>query len=162
MPLMDLSDDQKRQVAAWVNAGEGLAEVQRRLESEFGLQLTYMDTRFLVDDLDLDLADAEAPVPAQAEAASGAPVAPEAMGPVSGETAAPIGGVSVEVDAVMRPGAMISGSVTFSDGERMGWQVDQMGRLGLIPGPTEGYRPSEADLMDFQNALETELRKKGL
>ncbi|MEO0795690.1 MAG: hypothetical protein AAFX93_11025 [Verrucomicrobiota bacterium] len=167
---MELTDDQKKQVASWVQAGEGLAEVQRRIESEFNAQLTYMEVRFLVDDLELDLVDEEAAAPEQpASTAPAEPSAPVDAGPPVDANASlleegPIGGVSVELDAVMRPGSMVSGSVTFSDGKSMGWQVDQMGRLGLIPGSDteEGYRPSEADLMDFQNALETELRNKGM
>lgn len=159
---MELSDEQKQQVASWVGAGEGLAEIQRRIESEFGIQMTYMDVRFLVDDLELDLVDKEtvsaSDVTKEPAPKPGAAAAGEAELVDDG----PIGGVKVELDAVMRPGSMVSGTVTFSDGETMGWQVDEMGRLGLIPGPTEGYRPSEADIMDFQAALETELRKKGM
>lgn len=154
---MSLSDEQKKQVVTWVSAGEGLAEIQRRLESEFGVQMTYMDVRFLVDDLDLDLVDKDEPK--KAEDTDKPAVDGDASLVDDGLSS---GSLQVEVDAVTRPGAMVSGSVTFSDGEKMGWQVDQMGRLGLIPGPTEGYRPSEDDLMEFQTALEVELRKKGM
>ncbi len=37
------------------------------------------------------------------------------------------------VDTVARPGAMVSGSVTFSDGQKGHWYLDQMGRLGVAP-----------------------------
>ncbi|GHB95511.1 hypothetical protein [Cerasicoccus arenae] len=153
---MDLTPEQKQQVAAWVNDGESLAEIQRRINNEFSVPMTYMDVRFLVDDLELDLVDKTPKVdPADA-------TKPAVDAEASIVDDAPEGGVSVELDAIMRPGAMVSGSVTFSDGESMGWQLDQAGRLGLIPGPTEGYRPSEADVMAFQAALEEELRKKGM
>ncbi len=160
---MSLTDEQKQQVSGWVAAGEGLAEIQRRLESEFGAQMTYMEVRFLVDDLELDLVDKEESKPKTPpeDAADVPAVAAEADlvddGPTGG-----MGNVSVEVDEVMRPGAALSGSVTFSDGEKMGWQLDHYGQLGLLPGKTEGYRPSEGDIMEFQRALEVALRKKGM
>jgi len=158
--FMELTDEQKQQVAGWIRGGDSLAEVQRKLESEFDVQMTYMEVRFLVDDLNVELVDKETP--------SAADVTKAPAGGSGGGEAELVddgpggGGVRVELDAVTRPGAMVSGSVTFSDGESMGWQVDEMGRLGLIPGQTEGYRPSEEDLMEFQNALEAELRKKGM
>lgn len=165
---MKLNDEQKQQVAAWVGQGLGLAEVQRRLESEFGLRPTFMEVRFLVDDLDLNLADptpAEPAKPAEPEAAAANHDAPEpadAELEEDGFTPPPGGGSArVEIDPVQRPGALVSGSVTFSDGETMGWQLDQMGRLGLLPGVTEGYRPSEADIAAFQVELQSALQRQG-
>jgi len=159
---MSLNDEQKKQVVAWVNAGEGLAEIQRRIEAEFGAQMTYMEVRFLVDDLELDLVDKEPPKsaktpPTDADSVPAVDAQADLLDDGPGG-----GGVSVDVDEIMRPGAAISGTVTFSDGEQMGWQVDSYGQLGLLPGKTEGYRPSEDDIMEFQRALEVELRKKGM
>lgn len=165
---MNLSDEQKQQVATWVRGGLGLAEVQRRLESEFGLRPTFMEVRFLVDDLELDLTDPTPPAPAapapQADGASA-----DMPEPVPGDAeledpfgdAVPGGSVNVSIDPVQRPGALVSGSVTFSDGETMGWQLDQMGRLGLLPGSTEGYRPSEEDIAAFQMELQSILQRQG-
>ena len=53
-----------------------------------------------------------------------------------------------------RPGLMVSGRVTFPDGQGGGWYVDEMGRLGIDPD-TAGYRPSEPDLVAFQQELQT-------
>ena len=39
---MNLDETQKRRVAAWIDEGCKLAEIQKRLESELGLRLTYM------------------------------------------------------------------------------------------------------------------------
>ena len=71
------------------------------------------------------------------------------------------GGVSVTVDQLARPGAVVSGKVTFSDGNRAEWYLDQAGRLGLV-AQQPGYRPPAADVQKFQAALETELAKIGL
>ena len=41
-----------------------------------------------------------------------------------------------------KPGMIATGSVTFSDGVKCEWHVDQFYRLALVP-PSEGYRPLE-------------------
>lgn len=173
---MVLSDEQKQQVAGWVREGLGLAEVQRRLESEFGQRATFMEVRFLVDDLDLELTDPTPPPSAKAaepaDAVSGAGTddfsgAADIPEPADAELDDPFdappggGSAKVSIDPIQRPGALVSGSVTFSDGETMGWQLDQMGRLGLLPGTTEGYRPSEADIAAFQVELQNALQRQG-
>ena len=98
---------------------------------------------------------------------SAAPAAAPANQPadLAGETpldAAPIpaGNVSVTVDVVTKPGTMVSGNVTFSDGESAAWYMDQMGRLGVV-AKTQGYKPSAADVQTFQDGLEAEFKKLG-
>jgi len=155
---MSLSPVQLDAVREWITAGESLSSVQQRLDAEFGLKLTFMDVRFLVDDLDLTLSDSDS---ATSGASSESPTKPpdgEAI--LEPDEVSQPGSVSVGVDAITRPGAIISGSVTFTDGQSAEWQLDQMGRIGLIPR-TEGYQPSQEDLAEFQSALEEELRKKG-
>jgi hypothetical protein len=56
---------------------------------------------------------------------------------------------------------VVSGKVTFSDGNAAAWQMDQSGQLGLIPTKA-GYWPPASDVQQFQMALETELSKLGL
>jgi transposase len=56
---MNLDDTQKQTVRAWIEDGQKLAEIQKRLGSQFGLQLTYMEVRLLVDDLKLVPKDPE-------------------------------------------------------------------------------------------------------
>ena len=58
---MNLTEAQRQQVANWINAGAKLSEIQNRLQSELGLKLTYMEVRFLVDDLKLTPHDPEPP-----------------------------------------------------------------------------------------------------
>jgi hypothetical protein len=165
---MKLDDAQNRKVSGWIAEGLKLSEIQKRLASECGLNLTYMEVRLLVDDLKLTPKD---PAPSKGEkllsmspaanagALPDANPAPEADEPSPAPPGVP-GKVSVTVDAVTRPGAMVSGNVTFSDGQPAVWYLDQMGRLGLGP-KQQGYKPSAADLQTFQQALETELSKIG-
>ena len=153
----ELTDEGKREVARWIEEGLGLSDVQRRLSEEHGLTLTYMETRFLVDDLELALQDPDEPeAPVSDDPEEGAVIdGDEGLG----ETAAATTGVSVEVDKVVRPGALASGAVTFTDGVSLQWHLDQMGRLGI--SPKEGYQPSEEDLMAFQEQLQVEMSKAG-
>src|SRR5262245_32539222 len=129
---MNLDDAQRKKVTEWIAQGLKLSEIQTRLGSELGLQLTYMDVRLLVDDLKLVPKDIEPPKPASATlpqpgVSAGKPAA-SGGGPASG--ARPAGALSVSVDQLARPGAMVSGKVTFSDGKSADWYFDQAGRLG--------------------------------
>jgi hypothetical protein len=73
----------------------------------------------------------------------------------------PLGATSlqVEVDRIGRPGTLVSGSVTFSDGVAGKWAMDQYGRLMLDAG--KGYKPSPADVQAFQAQLSATLQKMG-
>jgi hypothetical protein len=164
---MNLTEAQRQSVAAWIAEGAKLGEIQSRLAAEFGLKLTYMDTRFLVDDLKLVPKDPERPKIPEPPAKP-----PLATKPVPGAAAAeaeaellppPLAGggkVSVTVDQITRAGAIVSGKVTFSDGQLADWYLDQAGRLGVAPRQ-QGYKPSAADVQDFQAALQLEVAKLG-
>lgn len=70
------------------------------------------------------------------------------------------GSLSVEVDRIMRPGTVVSGSVTFSDGVSGKWALDQYGRL-MLETPQKGYQPSATDVQAFQRELQTQLARQG-
>ena len=141
-----------------------LSEIQNRIASELGLRVTYMEVRLLVDDLKLTPRDVEPPKTAvsalnsPANAGGGKPAA----GPVKPDSSKPSEprSISLSVDQLARPGAVVSGKVTFTDGNKADWYFDQTGRLGLV-SEQAGYRPPPADLQQFQAALETELSKLG-
>ena len=157
---MELSDTQKSAVTQWIQEGHSLADVQRSLREDFEISMTYMDVRFLVDDLDIAVAEEklEAPELSEVEAGEDATAEPvEAELVDEGSNCA----VTVDVDAIMRPGSLVSGTVVFSDGVSLGWQLSAAGQLGLIPGEDPEYRPSPEDLQSFQSQLEEVLRKKG-
>ena len=160
---MTLTDEQKATVAEWVREGDGLSEVQKRLQSEFDICMTYMDVRFLVIDLELTLKEDDPepepePEPDPESEPAPAPGDGEAATAMEGETLP--GALAVEVDRLVKPGAVVSGSVDFSDGRHATWSLDQMGRLALDAGDPE-YRPSEEDLAEFQTALRDALQKQG-
>jgi hypothetical protein len=165
---MNLDEAQRKRVAEWIAQGLKLSDIQNRLAAELGVSMTYMDVRLLVDDLKLVPKDAERPKPAAltltaAPPAAGPLPAPgplKAASPKRAEPPGPAGKVSVAVDQITRAGAVVSGKVTFSDGNRADWFIDQTGRLGLA-AETPGYRPAPADVEQFQIAMESELAKLG-
>lgn len=164
---MNLDDTQKQKVAEWIQKGLKLSEIQKKIEEEFQQRLTYMEVKFLISDLNLQPKDAEEEAPKKDPGVPEAPGALDDNSPGAGEPS-PLdqdqpaaGGVQVSLDQITRPGAMISGKATFSNGRTSEWMLDQMGRLGLIPA-ADGYKPSQSDLQEFQVALEQELRKMGM
>lgn len=149
------SAEQKREIATWVNNGMGLSDVQKKINSDFGIVMSYMDVRFLVDDLDLTLIDKEEEKPAE-KSEDGADSNPTPDSSLDGNESS----VTVELDTVNPPGAMASGTVRFSDGETKKWTLDQFGRLGLSGGE-DGYKPSDEDVAEFQKQLDSALRGRG-
>ena len=180
---MTLTEPQSAALASWVASGLKLSEIQKRLNADFGLNLTYIEVRFLVDDHKLTLKDIERPkdlattlnTPPPASTAPNPPPAPSPFlttpPPIQAPTttASPLPepqdpastGVSLTVDQVTRPGTVVSGNVRFSDGQVANWYLDQMGRLGLVP-TQKGYRPPQQDIEEFQLALERELARLGM
>lgn len=159
---MKLTDEQRQRVTAWILEGAKLSEIQNRLISEFGIKLTYMEARFLVDDLKLVPKDPEPPKVVEPPAAAKSPLTTQPV--PAGEAAeipAPVGGkVSVTVDQITKPGAVVSGQVKFTDGQLADWYLDQTGRLGVVPKQA-GYKPSAPDVQEFQLALQQEVAKLG-
>lgn len=143
-----LSEDQKAALHRWAAEGASIADLQKNLKDGFGIGITYMDARFLVLDLGIELVETpkEEKKPEQQEEIVSKPV--------------PTGTVSVEMDNIALPGALVSGKVTFSDGETGIWMLDQYGRPGLDPD-TPGYRPKQEDIVEFQKQLSELVRKQG-
>jgi hypothetical protein len=169
---MNLDEAKKQTVAAWIAEGLKLSEIQKRLESELGIKMTYMEVRFLLDDLKVipkDPIPAPPPKPigpaqsakneAAAELEDSDALEDELPGPEM-ESGPGSGNVKVTLDKITKPGSVVSGSVTFSDGKQAGWSLDQFGRLGMAPAE-KGYRPPPADVQEFQLALQSELAKLG-
>ena len=72
------------------------------------------------------------------------------------------GNVSIVVDKVtLIPGAVASGTVTFSDGVTGKWIIDQYGRPGFTEVSQPGYRPSPQDGQAFMQELSRSLQQRG-
>ncbi len=164
--MMELDPAQKNQVAEWAASGDTLSAIQQKIATEFGLKMTYMETRFLLEDLNIELSDGN-PKASSEEQSTEDPAGTndssdeaEDLEDAGFDGKAGSGRVSVDVDKITRPGAVVSGDVTFSDGKRASWMLDQMGQLRLIPSE-EGYHPGDDDIQAFQSALQAELQKQG-
>ena len=203
-----LTEEQKADVAKWFAAGASLDEIQKRMKTEFGVHMTYLDLRLMVADLpqpvETEPAAPDGPaheglahdgpardglahdgpareVPAPPRRGTSSSSTPDSSGTSSsgpasddGTSAAPkrydldapdgtppASDLTVEVDALTIPGTFASGAVTFSDGTKAKWYLDQLGRLGLDDVPP-GYRPSPGDAALFQARLVEALRARGL
>lgn len=151
---MKLTDEQKSAVVDWLGQGRSLSDIQQALKVDHNVKMTYMELRFMVDDLEIPLSEDVVETPeATSEEASEAVIEPE---PVLDQSR-----VQIDVDALVLPGALVSGTVTFSDGESLKWQLAATGQLGLIPGDNPDYRPAPEDIQSFQDQLEDVLRSKG-
>ena len=147
---MSLSDSQKSIISTWIAEGKSLADVQRLLREELSISMTYMDVRFLIDDLDIVFVE-----PESAEADTTTVEEPEVVGDHTNR------GMTIDMDVVMRPGAYVSGKVTFSDGETLSWELSSAGKLGLVPVNNSEYHPSPEDMQKFSKQLQDILQKKG-
>lgn len=142
-----LSPDQVDALRKRAAAGGTMSDLQRLLKDDFGISITYMDTRFLVLDLGIELVEEPKTAEKPPEEETPAPV--------------PTGTVSVTMDTLALPGALVSGKVVFSDGQSAIWMLDQSGRMGLDPD-TPGYRPSQEDAVEFQTQLREVIRRSGM
>jgi hypothetical protein len=181
---MSLSAEQKQAVSDWVAAGDNLSVIQKKLSDQFKVSMTYRDVRFLVDDLGLELKNPAPKVdtndvskaPAAAAPGGGMPpprgdaatpaddLPPEDYPEDEGVPAAPAPAgastLTLELDRLMRPGTMVSGNVTFSDGVTGKWALDQQGRL-MLETAEKGYKPSQPDIQAFQRELQVQLQRQG-
>ena len=140
-----LNSNQEAAMRQWVQEGQNLSQIQAHLNALLAPQsLTYMEVRFLLDDLGLEI-QAKAPS-TEVTAVSNTPTEPEPLEPAA------LGKVQVTLNPIQRPGMLATGDVTFSDGEKAEWYFDEMGRIGLMP-TTAGYRPSAEDGVEFQKSL---------
>lgn len=164
--MANLTSDQLAKVEQWAADGASLNDVQSRLKSEFDITLTYLEARLLMLEVGVRIKDKprEQPKPAEPEPAAERPgefAEDEAPMDVDDPSEAPFGGaVILTADQVTMPGALISGTVTFSDGQVAKWSLDQMGRLGLGGAP-QGYQPPKGDIPQFQQQLDLLMQRAG-
>lgn len=156
-----LSPEQISQIQAWADEGDGFPEIQKKLRDEFEVRITYLETRFLLEDLKIELKPAPVPEPEPEVVAEEVPAGEEG---IDGETLPEDDGTrtaTVSIDSVLRAGAIISGKVDFGGGNIASWWLDQMGRLGMDP-MENGFRPSESQVIAFQDELRAVVQKSGL
>ena len=150
MSQSSFTPEQIEQIRTLAETLRSVGELQTQINETFGTRLTYLETRFLMDDFALELAEPKSSVPEPKPQTSNDPL----EGDVVDEGNS--GSVKVSVDPVTRPGKVVNGTVTFSDGKTANWGLDALGRLSLSPTQI-GYRPSQEDMIQFQEALQEQL-----
>ena len=189
---MNLSEPQIAALRQWAADGATLSDIQTRLADEFDVHMSYMDVRFLILDLGIELVEPKAPAPAaDADLAKAAPPAPgdetapydDGLGPedaddefaddgdsspaapdaAPAQDAAAPANVHVEVSRLARPGFAVTGTVTFSDGVTADWGVTTRGELDLVADEAHpNYRPSQKDAQTFMTELRRAITKMGM
>ena len=155
-----LNDSQRNFVAGWIQQGLKISEIQSRISDEFKTAFTYMEVRLLVDDLKLIPKDVAPAGPIQTPSIAAAP-APDTEVALQPHNSLPVQtSVHIVMDQIARLGSLVSGKVTFSDGQTADWSLDQSGRLSLAAAQ-KGYRPSQEDIQIFQLELQKALSKSG-
>ena len=169
MDVKNFSAEQIEQLKKAVAQGLGLAATQKYINDELNIPINYMDTRFLIADLNLELYDKNAVLKQEAKEKAEKELAQTAEGTAEVQTGAEAqnmnenphpeqpqqtnqGGLQVTKDNIQRPGAVANGTVVFSDGEKASWYITPEGQLGL-DSTTANYQPSEPDIVEFQTAL---------
>lgn len=140
------SAKQVAQLKAWAAEGLDLNGIQKKINEELGLSMTYMETRFLLLDLEIELVS-----PKPDEKGEGGEAKP------AGENIIPTGVTQVTVDEITPAHAIIAGKVTFMSGKRGTWFFDKTGRIDWTPLDGE---PSEEDLRGFEKELQKVLRSQ--
>lgn len=137
----NISNEALDKVRQWAAAGVDLNGIQKNLQTECGLHMTYMEVRFLLLDHEIEIATEPEPAEEIAPAEQPADEQPEV---------AADGRPVVTLDELQLPGALISGKVEFPGGVHGAWYIDQMGRFGWreLSGS-----PSPVEMQDFQEEL---------
>ena len=144
---MKLTEDQITTIKSWIESGDDLGKIQNQINESFDINLTYLETRFLLSDLKIELNEDEEEEEEQepvdepvdepsaeiqdSENVSENTEEPEQQEPPSGdlekeetdESAQPTN-INVSVDSITQPQCVISGKVTFSDGQLASWWFD--------------------------------------
>ena len=146
----------KKIVASLLNKGVSLSDIQKQLQSEHQVRMTFLDLRMLASEIEsVDWSKQKADVAAKKAEEKAAEEAKKkeeakALGDED-EPAEGLGKTVVEVSKLTRPGAIANGSVKFASGAKADWIIDQYGRLGLDKPVGE---PTKDDIKEFQAELQ--------
>ncbi len=175
------NEERNRVIMEKLNEGMSLSDVQKFLECECGLRMTYFDLRMLAADLQVDWEKQDRPKADTSIDVSKAPVqkpqppppsqprqdnadgqpddADDEEDDVPAPAPAPVpadGHSAIVLDETPIPGAAVSGTVTFPSGASGRWVLTRDGRFGLEPDQGSA-QPTEDDYAVFQQDLQRKL-----
>lgn len=153
----------KKIVAELIQKGTELSEIQKILADEHNVRMTFLDLRLMASELEnidwdqFNKEEEEAPSPEDLDEEDADPMAETQ----SLDTDNPDGGrTTVEINKIARPGALVSGSVSFGSGAKADWMLDQTGRLALEP--KNDKKPTQEDIAEFQEEIQKALASHGM
>ncbi len=168
------TEERNQLIVDSINSGMSLSDLQQKLSSEYGENLSYLELRILASELAIDwekqnkpkkAAPAPPPPPSQpepeakdVEAEEDFPeedAAEEDFPEEEGE-----GHSVVTVDDTPKPQTAMSGSVVFPSGAKASWFMDRFGRLGIADLEEGAPQPTQEDLDDFQVELQKALQER--
>ena len=118
------------------------------ITEDLGIKLTFMDTRFLLQDLDIQIRQPEPePQAEQPAELSGAAAPPASL----------LGKTQVTVDEITPPHALMAGKILFRSGAQGVWDIDRTGRINWDATLGE---PTADDLREFETELQSVIRSR--
>lgn len=147
-------DEIKKYVAELLNEGVSLSEIQKRLQSEKNIKITFLDLRLMVSEIgNIDWSKQQSEKEPEAEKIKPEKEAltDEKSKTIESDNGDAAARTIVEVSRLTRPGTVANGSVKFASGVKADWMIDQYGRLGLNKSTGE---PTPEDVKEFQIELQ--------
>ena len=143
-------------VGELLNEGLSLSDIQKKLQNEKEVKMTFLDLRILASELEeIDWSKQKADI----EAVKAEKKAEEDKKKEAENNENNAGKTVVEVSRLKRPGAIANGTVVFGSGAKAEWALDQTGRLGLDKQTGE---PTQDDVQEFQTELQKLLSEGGM
>jgi hypothetical protein len=151
-----MTNEERKQVVGQLLAkGHTLSQIQDHFHKEKNDPITYMELRLLLSEMpDAKLPEKELP---KTLLPSAVPTAASTGAEKEPPTSAKL---SISVDQVPAPGAMLSGYARFASGAKAHWLLDEMGRLGVDPELGSG-KPTPQDMQEFTTELRRMLQQTG-
>ena len=148
-------DEIKLFVAELLNEGLSLSDIQKKLQDDKDVKMTFLDLRILASELEkVDWSKQKSDI-AASEAAK---KAEEDKKKDDKKDKTEAGKTVIEISRLKRPGSIANGSVKFISGAKAEWILDQTGRLAL---DKQSGEPTEEDIQDFQTELQSVLSNGG-
>lgn len=140
---MDNMNEIKKFMLEKIAENISLSDIQTMVNEKFNTKMTFMDIRILASELEVDWRSEEENKAEEktAETEDNTEEKDSAPEKTTAKT-------TVELNKIVRPGAIASGSVNFASGVYAEWFIDNNGRLGL--DKVKGGKPTEQDIEDFQ------------
>ena len=149
------NEERKQVVRELLGKGQTLSQILDYLHKEKNDAITYMDLRLLLS----EMPDVKLPGEGVAESRHHWPWHRSALTVGGAQIPRQAGGkLSISVDQMPAPGAMLSGYARFSSGAKAHWFLDEMGRLGIEP-ELGSSKPTQKDTQEFTTELKRMLQQ---